>query len=279
MVLNPDDVNFTYSGGVLNSDPNESIGGEPSNVTISGNTLFDNITESETTNGMIDYRCFYFNNDSLTEILYNAQAYIEYEAVSSMVTIQIGFNFVNDLQKIIIDNATTMTGVNTFKLIYETEEIPITLNSWVDDNTVADWALAIQNGIRSLQFLGDVEVSGAAPNNGTVSFNVEFKGSARHRFHPLLDTTDVSFSNDGTIGTLKSVDGSPINSQPSPIDVETTPPTNVVFYTTDSNDKITIGDIRNTDVLPVWIKRITPNNTIAVENDGFTFYLVGSSLI
>ena len=58
------DIVYFMSGGSGNSNPNNSIGGDPSSSPISGlvNNLFDNISPEETTAGKTDYRCFYIFN-------------------------------------------------------------------------------------------------------------------------------------------------------------------------------------------------------------------------
>ena len=61
MVLSSADVSMTYSGGSSNTNPDLSLGGVASLYAISGTRLFDDVTEAEATNGLTDYRCFYFN--------------------------------------------------------------------------------------------------------------------------------------------------------------------------------------------------------------------------
>lgn len=277
MVLDPLDVKFTYSGGPSNFNPDNSLGGESSIQEITGNTLFDDVQEIETINGMVDYRCFYFVNDSAADTLFEAKASFAYNSQNSDVTIQIGFNFVNDIQLITIPEATDIAS-GGFVIIYndlETHEIEVELDPYVNDTeTLPIWGTALQNAIREVPNLEDVTVS-VSTSSDTAIFAIQFAGTAGRRYHELFVLDSNTIVPAKAVNISKQVNGSPINSIADDIDVDTTPPSNVNFYTAE----IQIGDIRPIDVLPVWIKRTVPAGTVAVENDGFIFRLSGSSVI
>lgn len=278
MTIDPNDFNFTYSGGSGNNDPDDSIGGMPSEFKISGFRLLDDVQETETLNGTTDYRCFYFNNDSANDTIYNAVASFTGN-VESMVGIQIGFQFTTDMQIISIPDATAITS-GTFDLVYQdvsgTQQVTITLAPYVDETTIATWATEIQNELRSLPNLENVIVSPQFSGD-TILFTVEFKGAADYRYHELLQAINIFITPSRPVNTTKEVDGSPINSSAAIIGTENVVPANVSFYTLTS--PVLIGDIRPYDVLPVWVKRVVPPNTTAVENDGFIFRLSGSAII
>lgn len=66
MAITASDIEYLLSGGDANSDPNASLGGEISSTTITSATtanLFDNVSGTESSNGDVEYRCFYIKNN------------------------------------------------------------------------------------------------------------------------------------------------------------------------------------------------------------------------
>ena len=61
MTATTSDIVMVYTGGSVNTDPSQSLGGNPSNQPVSGlaNNLFKDITDAQSVSGLIDYRCFY----------------------------------------------------------------------------------------------------------------------------------------------------------------------------------------------------------------------------
>ena len=132
---------------------------------------------------------------------------------------------------------------------------------------------------RSLGYLEDVTVTASYnPSSDILTFEVNFVGTAGARYHEVLALNANSLTYTGlspNISIVKSVDGSPINAETVSIDVETTPPTNVVFISEDYS----FSSLRALDIIPVWIKRTTPVNQAAMDSDGFTLRIRGDAVI
>lgn len=275
MPIVPGNISYLYSGGNTNNNPNLSLGGAPSIYTVNNNTLFDNVTSSQALTGTIDYRCLYISNDSVTDSLYNAEIFILYDPTGGG-EMQIGFEFQNDRQYVNISNYSNVTG-GTITLTYTdttTHNFTFSYNS--DVNTFAS---NFQSSINALEYLGGVTVSASydAVSN-TLAFEVNFLGDAGLRYQELLTVQNNSLTYSGSapnVSTIKSVNGSPINQEATLIDVETTPPTSVVFSTT----AYSLGTLRNLDVIPVWIKRIVAANSPALEVDGFSLRIKGDAAL
>jgi len=272
MSLSISDITFTFSGGSINSDPNNSLGGEPSVQPILNKRLFDDVSNAETKSGVIDYRCFYVNNESNVDSLYNALIYVAY-TVPGEVTVQLGFDLSNERQNLTVANATSITS-GSFTLTYtDTSNHDIIVNY---DANLSIWSGNLQTAIRSIANLEDVTVSGLL-SGSSATFEIDFVGAASKRHHEVLvlkaGGNNLVSSQLTTISAAKSVNGGPINRVADVIDVDTTNPNNIVFDSTAS-----VGDIRPLDSIPVWIKRIVPVNTPAIENDGFVLRIKGDGI-
>jgi hypothetical protein len=51
--------------------------------------------------------------------------------------------------------------------------------------------------------------------------------------------------------------------------------TSVLF----SDSVYAIEELKSLDIIPVWVKRVVPANTSAVENDGFTLKIKGNAVL
>lgn len=270
MVLSSADVSMTYSGGSSNTNPDLSLGGVASLYAISGTRLFDDVTEAEATNGLTDYRCFYFNNESNVYSLYSAQILVSYTVPGDVIA-QLGFNFQNDIQNITVAHYASVTS-GSFILTYTdtSGNHNFTVN-W--NSSLSTWASNFQTAIRTIANLGDVTVTASVSGSNAI-FEVSFIGVAANRHHDILVLNTNSLSPTESITITKIIDGGPINSVADSIDVSTTTPVGITFNSlTDS-----IGDIRPLDSIPIWVKRIVPVNSTAIENDGFTVQVQGLAL-
>ena len=95
MPINSANLLYYLSGGTNNTNPNASLGGARSTTPVgtSINNLFDDVTGSESTAGMSDYRCFYFRNeDSDADGLMNPVIWISSNTPSSGSEIYIGID-------------------------------------------------------------------------------------------------------------------------------------------------------------------------------------------
>lgn len=59
------EIQYRFSGGASNSNPNASLGGVKSSVSI-GSTLFDDVSSAEAAAGSVEYRCYYIHNANAT---------------------------------------------------------------------------------------------------------------------------------------------------------------------------------------------------------------------
>lgn len=273
MALATTDIVFVLSGGSLNTDPDASLGGEPSAQPISAKRLFDDLSEEETAQGHTDFRCFYIANDNGDDTLYDVRIFIKTQVDAGAVA-EIGFNFQDDRQEINVTNATSLTGGN-FTVVYdETDAIVVQYNS-----DISVWTANFQNAIRAVSGLEDVTVAGNIVS-GKAIFEVNFPDSAGKRWHPLLEVTSNNLEPVATasVSSAKLVDGGPINSIADEIDVDTTTPNNIVFFQPTEAEPLSIGDLRPFDSFPVWIRRTVEAGAAAVENDGFTVQITGSPI-
>lgn len=275
MTIGNGDITITYSGGGTNNDPDLSLGGEPSVHTIFSKRLFDDISEEETIAGMIDYRCFYLNNENAVDTLYLPELSVLYSTPGS-VTVQLGFNFVNERQVLTVTNSNTITGgfvILEYEDLYGTHVVSFNWHA-----SLEVWANNLQTELRTITNLDEVTVI-AYPSGTSSVFEIDFVGSAANRYHEtiLLATGGNNLTSSGStsVSITKTVSGGPINSIADEIDIETTEPNNIVF----TSDVVNLDDLRPLDSIPVWVKRIVPASTAALETDGFTFKVKGSAIV
>lgn len=270
MTIESSDITFTYSGGSSNTDPNESLGGESSSQVITSQRLFSDVTPAQSTNGLIDYRCFYLHNEHEVDSLYECVLEIA-SVIESDVDVTLGIYSSNERQTLTILNATFVSSgsfVLTYTDIDGDHDLSVNWNS-----NFSTWASNLQTAIRSISNLENVTVS-ASTSGLNLTFEIDFVGSASKRYHDLLVIKTNSLFPTTSMAIIKSVNGGPINNEAPEIDVSTTAPTDVTFV----SSQVSIGDLRPLDQVPVWIKRTVPANAEAVEDDGFTFRLAGNPI-
>lgn len=273
MPLSSSDVIFTFSGGNANSNPDLSLGGDPSFYPIVTKRLFNNVPDAQTISGVIDYRCIYLNNNSDTSSLYSMQILISYITPAD-VTAELGFNFENERQDITVLNAVSITG-GSFAITYTdvTGNHDLTVNY---DPDLPTWTANLQAALRTITNLEDVVVNGTLSGSDVI-FEIDFVGIAGNRYHdPItLKTNNLITSGTVSIAIIKVVNGAPINSVTTQIDSSTTTPTNVVFS---AAPVASLGDLRPLDSVPIWIKRIVPQNSTAIENDTLSIRVAGEAV-
>ncbi len=274
MAILANEIVFVLSGGSSNTDPNASLGGNPSIQQIpSGliNNLFNDVGEEDSLNGITDHRCIYIFNDSVDEdTLFNARVWIETE-VSGGSNIQLGSIFQDELQRITIIGTVTGGTITISIESYTTTPIPFNSN-------VNTWALNIQNALNALPILSDVIVTGVSSPGARV-FDVLFTGDDGNKSQELMSVTDsLTPTTPDRIIVAKVITGSPINAITASIDAPTTTPTNVVFSYPLKDAPLFVGNVRATEGFFLWIKRDTPPNTAGVENDGVFINVRGNAL-
>ena len=269
------DISITLSGGLNNSQPDLSLGGDPSSQPIIGERLFTDITADQSTSGYEDFRCVYINNNSFEASLYSGKIYAEYKD-SSDVTVQLGFIESDERQTITVSNYNKIIG-GGFELSYTDYES--TKNFTVEWNTNESvWASNLQAALRSIKNLEDIVVSELISDT-RIDFEINFIGKAGKRYHELIQkvANNLNCSSGTTeISVSRSILGSPINNAAEEIDFATTTPYAVEFSTYSSlSGSYAIGDIRPGDIIPVWIKRTTPAGAHAIESDGIILRIEG----
>lgn len=269
MGININDISVVLSGGSGNADPNASLGGSPSNQPITGflNNLFGNLSETDSQNGKIDYRCLYVFNDSSTSTLFSTRFFIVSQ-VAGGADLAVGVPLLPEIQKVFIDQA--VTG-GTLTLVFEGQNVTMIGNPNPDV-----MASSLQAAI-----LPRVGGSGASVNyvlqNNEVILNVTFG--------PGRSLTLMAIQEDHLTGTSRQAfvqrvqAGGPINLIASPIDNELTTPTGVTFSKPSVDIPVVIGDLAPMDGFPVWVRRVILAGTEGVPDDGAVIRLVGKPFL
>lgn len=264
-IIESTDISLVLSGGTGNSNPNLSLGGDPSVYTISTsiNNLFSDVTSDQATTGSTDYRCIYIFNNSETSVFYNVTVTLSSQVTGGAV-VNIGVLERDERQKITING--NPTG-GTIKLQYEssvTGDI-----TW--DNNPAIFAQNLETAINVLSELTEVSVI-----QGGVSseFLVDFIGIDGNRNHNLLllNTNSLTPAVSDPIVTVV-IEGGPRNDIADNIGVATITPSGVVF----TDGTVTIGDVLPEEGFPIWFRRVIDAATEAIDSDGCTIKITGNA--
>ena len=182
MALTSSDVSLNFSGGGTNSNPDDSLGGDPSVQPIISTRLFDNVSDDQSKDGMTDYRCIYLNNNSTVDSLYNAQVLVSY-TVPGDVSVALGFNFQNERQNLTVTNINSITG-GSFTLRYTdssgNHNFTVPWNA-----TLSTWAMNLQTAIRDIEHLEDVTVTASLSGSSAV-FEINFVEASGWRNHDVI---------------------------------------------------------------------------------------------
>jgi hypothetical protein len=281
MAIDPANIIYTYSGGINNANSEKSLGGDSSVIPIGGKRLFDDVSEENRRSGIEDYRCFYVHNYDNENSLYNAVFSRTYSVIGD-VTVQIGFNPIDEVQTFTITNPVNITGGFYFVLYYQTNA-QYSYVTWYNDYNVM--ATNLQTAIRSMnvydangdRIFQDVVVDALqsySPTEWTYNFNFIDKAGKRY-YETLYADSGVLTGSGIDFNFNKLINGSPINFAADIIDNGTTPP-NLMSFSDDPSDFLC--DLRPNDFVSVWIKRTVPSNTTAIVDDGFTFNVTGDAV-
>ena len=260
------DVLFVYSGGASNNNPLRSLGGIVSLHQIQGsiNNLFPNITDDQSENGYIDYRCFYLKNNALTNTFYGATAWVE--EVSGGSSVLLGISAITDQQKVAINGP---IGGGSLTLSYEGTNFVVNY-----DPDSAVWAQNFEDAMNALSNLSGVSIV-ATPTGQDELFNITFGGDNVNRLQGLLVLEANNLIPANAVTITKYIAGGPINTQAPIIATPATVPANVTFASYTTAVPLTVGTILPGDATPFWIKRTTAAGVSPMRNDGFGFRLVG----
>jgi hypothetical protein len=262
-----DDILFVYSGGPVNNNPDNSLGGTASLAEIPAgiNNLFDNISEEESEDGRIDYRCFYLKNSSANNTLYDTTAYLT--DLSGGSTLALGIQTVaTDIQHVTI--SATATG-GSLTLNYEGDDFTF---NWNANKTI--WAQNFQTAINALDDISDVTVSYATVGTSD-RFVVQFGGIYDHRKHDSLTLTANNLIGGVSVTLAKHTNGSPIQTTAPLLAIDTATPANVQFSSPTATSPLSVGTIKPGDVVPFWLRRTIAADTDPIRNDGVGFRIVG----
>jgi hypothetical protein len=271
------DINAVLSGGATNTNPNLSLGGDPSGTPITDavvNNLFDDVSADEAESGHEDYRCMYLFNDGVDDI-FDARIFIVSQVVDGSF-VELGIEERDEIQRITLSNGPVTGG--TFELSYE----GVSFVS-AHDSDLGVWASDLQTTLRALEsggklFFKDVTVT-ANSFGDTIVFDVTFPGQDGSRNHDqfvLEDDSLIPSSVDVVVSTPQQ--GSPINTIAPEIAVETTPPGGVGFFVPVEGAPILIPKLLADDGFPIWVKRVTTAETTPASDDGFTMRFSGKAL-
>jgi hypothetical protein len=266
MALSPNDITFVYSGGSNNIDPTKSIGGSPSINAINGtlNNLFSNINREDSEEGVTDYRCFYVFNNSDIDALFNVSIFFESQ-LEGISTCELGVSKSTDVQ---ILSLSSLPSSGSFTIRYD-DYITGNIN-WNNDPSI--FSRNIQDALNNLDVLSGISVQSLSSTN----YSISFLQNDNNRNHDILSTGSINLSPSTSISFTKNTEGQPMNSIAPQLPTSKTPPFSVVFYSTDENNRILIGDLLPGDGFPIWIKRTTFGSISNDQSNGFTFRLNGN---
>ena len=272
MAIVSGDIVYFMSGGSGNSNPSNSIGGDPSSSPISGlvNNLFDNISPEETVAGKTDYRCFYIFNQNGIDSLYNTIFYLNSQ-ISGGSGITIGVKEATDVQQINISGIDGLPG--TFTIAYEGDPVTVAY-----DSDLAVWSANLQDGINNNTSLSGVVSNASSSASGSASFSLSFEGEDNNRYHELITLVSNDMSGATTFSISKITNGSPVNSIADLLDFDTNAPNDVVFVNPTFESPIVANTFYASDGIPIWVRRVTAAGATPIEPDGFQFAVYGNPI-
>jgi len=253
-------ISFVLSGGINNSNPNKSIGGNPSDYLINSdnNNIFNDFADGQTT---ISHRCFYLFNES-SQVIENSMLFANnYD--DENYTIYIGVVKRYDIQNIIFENENNQ-GFIQFEHNEHFENI----------------AFSNMNDLKEQieLWLQDVEDSSNISTHLISSKVIQIRFNNRYKYYSKIKIIEKSVDM-GNVSVTKVQDGAPINAIAQVIPFETTTPFNVEFIKTNEllNYGLGLGDVKGDESVAIWLKREVPEDTEEINNriDGFRFKIKG----
>lgn len=268
-----EDISIVLSGGSSNTDPNLSLGGDPSITPIANgllNNLFNDVEPSEAETGHEDHRCFYIFNDGAEDV-YNIQVWVESEVDGGSI-IELGIEDRDEVQRFTISGTLPTSGFGGFTY----ENIGFIIPAIFNDLEVA--AQYIQDTLNSIvdgdgnQLLEDVEVTTPSSIGApTVIFDILFGTDDGKKNHDTISFINNSYVPSGLTVTITTVQqGAPINTIASTISNDGTPPGGVGFFVPSTQSPIVVPRLRPSEGFPIWAKRVTAENTPSLSADGVT---------
>lgn len=265
MAITSDDISIVLSGGLSNTDPDHSLGGNASlfDVGTNINNLFADITSAQSTSGYTDFRCIYVENTSAIDSFYDVNVGISSQ-VTGGSTVQLGVLQRNEVQLM------TVSGSPTGGYIIINYEGALSPHISYSTNP-AIFVVNLQNGLNATTGLSQVVCSQGSTSS---KFIITYGGNDGSRNQNILsiDTNALTPSVANPV-FIKTTSGGPKNDIAGVIASPAVVPSGVVF----SSETVILGILRPEEGFPIWVKRVTPAGSVSLANDGFNLQLTGTA--
>lgn len=132
------EIQYRFSGGAANSNPNNSLGGEISSTEWTG-TLFDDVSAAQASAGSVEYRCVYIANTDPALPYVAAKLWIQSNTPSPNTSIAIGLgtSAAGGVEQTVANETTAPTGVSFSEV--STAETGLSLGDVVSGSHRAVW--------------------------------------------------------------------------------------------------------------------------------------------
>jgi|GEM_PF-3717437 len=275
--MTPNDIVFTHSGGLANCDPDLDLGGTNSGCALdltALNNLFDDLTPKESREGLIDYRCFYINNTHPTDTLRNAVLYIDSEKKGGSF-IDIGIPAINEIQKLEIQGTKPPNEGEVMTLSFA-EFGDVTIPYHVIPTI---WQGNFQTEVRGLDSLAEViiEYAGEIGFPTDVVFTINFRQQSGSKDISLISVISPTDLGGQSFTVTQYQQGKPVNTVAVTIADKETAPAGIEFSYPLRGSPISLGNLLPGDSFPVWVRRITPEGTVAHLLDNYILNVEGTS--
>jgi hypothetical protein len=235
--------------------------------------MFDDVLPADSETGLVDHRCLYVFNDG-EDPVYSCGIWMDSE-VEGGSNIDLGVAYQNEVQRIVIRGGVTS---GTLTLAYKgnnfTSAFDSNINQWASNIQSLMNGLVDENDVNLLQ---NVTVSGQISGNNRY-LDVTYGGVDGGRDHNLLTVVSNTLSPTPTIDVQLLIQGSPVNTVAPLLDVDTTPPGGVTFYTPTEDIPIRIWKLNSGEGFPLWARRTTTSGSTSLEQDGFKMKIRFESL-
>jgi hypothetical protein len=267
-------IQYYHSGGGGNCNPDLDLGGDISSCVVGDNIndLFSELTPKQSRLGLVDYRCIYVANTSMTDTMRNVVLYIDSERRGGSF-VDLGVCQSNEIQTIEVTGPIPPAegGTLTLDVVdYGSFVVPYHV-------LLPMWQGRFQTEMRGISGLGEVIVQavGEIGFPTDVIFTVNFKDESGAHLISLIQVTGNTLLS-ATISVTEVVPGCPVNTTAVTIPKTTTAPANVVFTYPLRGNPIQLGDLLPQDSFPLWFRRTTPANTLAYTKDDIILRIDGT---
>jgi alpha-tubulin suppressor-like RCC1 family protein len=275
-MLQPSDIKFFLSGGQINIDPLQSLGGDYSDTQVGTdiNNLFEDISSTLSREGYVDYKCIYLFNKGASKYdwVFDSSVWTDIQK-NIPIQIDLGFTLNDDVQQITVSGSITdgyiiLEYTDIAAKVYNTSRI-----YW--SGSMPDFATQIQNQLNYLEpIVGGITVS-ASVGSGFTNIIITFGEDDGNKVHNLLNIQNYLNGTGINIQISKISDGSPINTIADKIEASNVAPSGIFFQSTNNLNKKTIGTLQLDEGFPIWIRRTIRAGTTPSSNAGATIKFNG----